>query len=92
MRFRPANISLINRRHYLPRLLLILSSIEKDDQRTLTGHYISTSGLPTIRNVWSSALPQAKNESDGLVCANVFGLCWSVGSGPGWNALRSVVH
>jgi hypothetical protein len=26
MRFRPANISLINRRHYLPRLLLILSS------------------------------------------------------------------
>jgi hypothetical protein len=26
MRFRPANISLINRRHYLPRLPLILSS------------------------------------------------------------------
>ncbi len=26
MRFRPANISLINRRHYLPRLLLTLSS------------------------------------------------------------------
>jgi hypothetical protein len=25
MRFRPANISLINRRHYLPRLLLTLS-------------------------------------------------------------------
>jgi hypothetical protein len=43
MRFRPANISLINRRHYLPRLLLILSSIEKNDQRTLTGHYISIS-------------------------------------------------
>src|ERR1017187_6622944 len=47
MRFRPANISLINRRHYLPRLLLILSSIEKNDQRTLTGHYISISGLAT---------------------------------------------
>jgi hypothetical protein len=47
MRFRPANISLINRRHYLPRLLLTLSLIEKDDQRILTGHYISTSGLPT---------------------------------------------
>ena len=45
MRFRPANISLINRRHYLPRLLLTLSSFEKNDQRTLTGHYISTSGL-----------------------------------------------
>jgi hypothetical protein len=43
MRFRPANISLINRRHYLPRLLLTLSSIEENDQRTLTGHYISTS-------------------------------------------------
>ncbi len=43
MRFRPANISLINRRHYLPRLLLTLSSFEKNDQRTLTGHYISIS-------------------------------------------------
>lgn len=41
MRFRPANISLINRRHYLPWLLLTLSSFEKNDQRTLTGHYIS---------------------------------------------------
>ena len=36
MRFRPANISLINRRHYLPRLLLIQSSkgqIQKSHQR-----------------------------------------------------------
>ena len=49
MRFRPANISLINRRLYLPRLRLILSSIEKDDLRLLTGHYISMSGMPTIR-------------------------------------------
>ena len=24
-------------------------SVEKDDQRTLTGHYISTSDLPTTR-------------------------------------------
>ena len=47
MRFRPANISLINRRLYLPRLLLTLSSIEKDDPRILTGHYISMSVLPT---------------------------------------------
>ena len=46
MRFRPANISLINRRHYLPRLLLTLSSFEKNDQRILTGHYIS---LPDCR-------------------------------------------
>ena len=36
MRFRPANISLINHRHYLPRLLLTLSSkrqIQKPHQR-----------------------------------------------------------
>ena len=44
MRFPPANISLINRRHYLPRLLLTLSSFEKNDQRTLTGHHISIFG------------------------------------------------
>jgi hypothetical protein len=41
MLFRPANISLITRRHSLPRLLLTLSSIGKNDQRILTGHYIS---------------------------------------------------
>jgi hypothetical protein len=46
MRFRPANISLINRRHYLPRLLLILSSKDKyknhtNDSKMLTGsHHI----------------------------------------------------
>jgi len=50
MRFRPANIGLINRRHYLPRLLLTLSSFGKNDQRTLTGHYISISGLTVIRS------------------------------------------
>jgi hypothetical protein len=44
MRFRPANIRLINRRHYLPRLLLPLSSFKRNDQRTLTGHYISGKG------------------------------------------------
>lgn len=47
MRFRPANISLINRRYHLPRLPLTLSSNEKGDQRTLTGHYIS---LPSKRS------------------------------------------
>ena len=50
MRFRPANISLINRRLYLPRLRLTLSSIEKDDPRSLTGHYISMSVLTTIHS------------------------------------------
>lgn len=53
MRFRPANISLINRRHYLPRLLLTLSPKHDDknnlsDSQILTGHTISTSGWPTI--------------------------------------------
>jgi len=33
MRFRPANISLINRRHYLPRLLLTLSSKNKKQKQ-----------------------------------------------------------
>jgi hypothetical protein len=47
MRFRPANISLINRRHYLPRLLLTLSSKYNDknnpsDSQILTGsHHIN---------------------------------------------------
>ena len=34
MRFRPANISLINRRHYLPRLLLTLSSKVEQQRQT----------------------------------------------------------
>jgi hypothetical protein len=49
MRFRPANISLINRRLYLPRLLLSLSSKDKNkdknknsDEQLLTGsHHIN---------------------------------------------------
>jgi hypothetical protein len=55
MRFRPANISLINRRHYLPRLLLILSSNDKyknhpDHSKMLTGsHHI---------NVWIGDDPE----------------------------------
>ena len=34
--------------------------------------------LSAIRNVWSAALSQAKNEGDTLVCANVYGLRWSI--------------
>jgi hypothetical protein len=54
MRFRPANISLINRRHYLPRLPLTLSSKYNDknnpsDLQILTGHTISMSLLHTTR-------------------------------------------
>ena len=36
-------------RHYLP-LLLTLFSNEKNDQRTLTGHYRSMSGFAVIRS------------------------------------------
>ena len=38
-------------------------------------------GSPTTRHVWSAALLQVKSESDRLVCANVFGLCWSFAPG-----------
>ena len=55
MRFRPANISLINRRHYLPRLLLTLSLKDKNknhptDSQLLTGSHHITTGLATIRS------------------------------------------
>jgi hypothetical protein len=48
MRFRPANISLINRRLYLPQLRLTLSLKYDDknyptDSQILTGHSISAS-------------------------------------------------
>ena len=33
--------------------------------------------LSANRNVWSAAPSQAKSERDMLVCANVYGLCWS---------------
>jgi hypothetical protein len=56
MRFRPANISLINRRHYLPRLPLTMSSIKTDDHRTLTGHYISG---PNRRQTTQNALSES---------------------------------
>ena len=34
--------------------------------------------LSPTRNVWSAASPQAKSGGGVLVCANVYGLCWSV--------------
>jgi hypothetical protein len=36
-----------------------------------------TPGSSANQNVWSAAPSQAKSEHDSLVCANVFGLCWS---------------
>ena len=58
MQFRPANINLINRRHYLPRLLLtppVLKGKCKNknhpgDSKMLTGHTISVSGWPTTHS------------------------------------------
>jgi hypothetical protein len=57
MRFRPANIRLINRRQNLPRLLLALSSKHNDknnhkDVQGLTGHSISVSLLRTRDMTW----------------------------------------
>ncbi len=53
MRFRPANISLINRRLYLPRLRLTLSLKQKTktptDLQLLTGSHHISSCLSTIR-------------------------------------------
>ena len=54
MRFRPANISLINRRHYLPRLRLTLSSNFQNKNnlthvQPLTGHTISIDGWAVTR-------------------------------------------
>ena len=43
-----------------------------------TRHPFAVSGLEEpSQNVWSAALSQAKNDDDGMVCANVYGLCWS---------------
>jgi hypothetical protein len=44
-------------------------------------------GSRASRNVWSAGLSQAKNESDRMVCANVFGLCWSIKL-PGLDGMR----
>jgi len=62
MRFRPANISLINRRHYLPRLLLTLSSKYNDknnpnDLQILTGHTISGEVKPIAKKKQSESRP-----------------------------------
>jgi hypothetical protein len=55
MRFRPANIRVINRRQNLPRLLLALSLKNHQsnpiDVQTLTGHSISILCRYTIRVV-----------------------------------------
>ena len=59
MRFRPANIRLINRRHYLPRLLLPLSSFKRNDQRTLTGHSIS--GKSSLCAASATAVPKRES-------------------------------
>src|ERR1700691_1125218 len=64
MRFRPANISLINRRHYLPRLLLTLSSkgqIQKPPQRLEDVDRVTPYQVPYCRQSgnlrWFAILP-----------------------------------
>src|SRR5260370_11757079 len=42
----------------------------------LTAFHAHGARLPTIRNVWSAAVSQAKSESDRLVCPNIYGLGW----------------
>jgi hypothetical protein len=44
--------------------------------RTRHPFAVSDSEEPS-QNVWSAALSQAKNDDDGMVCANVYGLRWS---------------
>jgi hypothetical protein len=67
MRFRPANISLINRRHYLPRLLLTLSSkkqIQKPPQRFEDVDRVTPYQLPV-------GPPLALNPKNGLLISKM---------------------
>lgn len=61
-----------------PHLALWYSEFQNPDPRkakiTLSNLLRLTSTSAT-RNVWSAALPRAKNEIGVLVCAIVFGLC-----------------
>jgi len=50
---------------------------EPADPRTHSGYDLGVCAIPPYRYVWSAAELQAKTENDNLVCANVFGLCWS---------------
>ena len=75
MRFRPANIRLINRRQNLPRLLLALSL--KDDEnkdnyknnpidvQKLTGHSISV-----LRQVHLHISVETDSAREGIFCAD----------------------
>ena len=66
MRFRPANISLINRRHYLPRLLLTLSSKEQmqkptqrfEDVDRVTPYQGKTLSEIAVDKLWCPSSPQ----------------------------------
>jgi hypothetical protein len=71
MRFRPANISLINRRHYLPRLLLTLSLKYKNknhptDLQLLTGSHHITSEQDTMLRV-SKSRTSLRDRTVGIV-------------------------
>jgi hypothetical protein len=72
MRFRPANISLINRRHYLPRLLLTLSSkgqIQKPPQRFEDVDRVTPYQLPDRRPPCKSVVKRRRRCSGTLARA-----------------------
>ena len=66
----------------LPRMKRLAADFFEGKDRAFIG-----SGLSANRNVWSAASSQAKNESDRMVCANVFGLRWST-KHPGLDGMR----
>jgi hypothetical protein len=70
--------------HEFPRLI---HSLFRDTSQTPGGLKRARYRSRANRNVWSAALSQAKNESDRMVCANVFGLRWST-KAPGLDGMR----
>src|SRR5580704_5156402 len=65
--------------------VLYESHVTRSSRLRTRATMLSRSGIarksPSTRHVWSAALLQVKSESDRLVCANVFGLCWSFAPG-----------
>jgi hypothetical protein len=68
--------------HILSRGSTAVRTVQKHLVEVIDQHNVAN------RNVWSASVSQAKCESDRLVCANVYDLCWSSNSWPGWNVGR----
>src|SRR5271165_5479347 len=56
------------------RLVLAIPAVERNEP------LVAISRIRANRHVWSAAWSQAENESDRMVCANVFGLRWTTQS------------